>query len=62
MTRRTPADRIAHVEAARPGPPLTVTVVGAVQASPRGLRALARLLEIGMAVDAAGAKGERSGS
>lgn len=61
MTRRTPADRIAHVEAARPGP-LTVTVVGAVQASPRGLRAIARLLEIGMAVDAACAKGERSGS
>ena len=60
MKRPTLA-RIAHVEAARPRP-LTVTVVGAVQAAPRGLRALARLLEIGMAVDAAAAKGERSGS
>lgn len=61
MKRPTSA-RIAHVEAARPPEPLAVTVESAAACTPRGMRALERLLEIGLAVDAEAKREGRSGS
>lgn len=53
--------RVVGVEAKRP-PDVAVTVTAAVEPSPRGLAALARLLAIGSEVDAAARRERGSGS